>query len=336
MKKLLRLAVVVAIAMVVGRHYGLPLPAIDLPSVELPAVSLPAPFSSLAKGQGEGSEEPETAPAETAGAPVGVVSATPVAAAPQDAGQREFASRIEAGLTDVRGKIDVSGLDVGVDDGVEIYKQVLASHPEVFWTSGGCSYTYDDTGLLTLSPDYLYDASKVPAMRASYEDAAGRAVQFASGAGSDEDKAKALHDYLVENSEYSRTAIAGGQVPMVEHTAYGVLVGGEGVCDGYSRAYQDLLGRVGITSVVVESRPMYHAWNMVSLGGSWYHVDVTYDDPIIWGSNGTVVHDDEVRADFFLKSDAYMQAHEHYGWTTDLRATDTSLDAKADWKVFRG
>lgn len=54
---------------------------------------------------------------------------------------------------------------------------------------------------------------------------------------------------------------------MVEHTAYGVLVNGEGVCDGYSRAYQDLLGRVGITSVVVESRPMYHAWNMVSLGG---------------------------------------------------------------------
>ena len=335
MKKVLRLVAIVAIAWAVWQH-GLPLPAFELPSIP---VSLPfsLPFSSLTpEGRGEGAEQPESAPAETAGAPVGVVSATPAAAASQDEGQREFADRLERGLSDVSATIDVSGLGVGVEDGVEAYKQVLARHPEMFWTSGGCSYTYDDTGLLTLSPDYLYDASSVPAMRASYEDAAERAVRFAGGAGSDADKAKALHDYLVENSEYSRTAIAGGEVAMVEHTAYGALVNGESVCDGYARAYQDLLGRVGITSVVVESRPMYHAWNMVSLGGSWYHVDVTYDDPIIWDASGSVVHSDDVRADYFLKSDAYMQANKHYGWTTDLKASDTSLDGKTDWKVFRG
>ena len=123
---------------------------------------------------------------------------------------------------------------------------------------------------------------------------------------------------------------------MVEHTAYGIMVNGTGVCDGYARAYADLLARMGIKSVVVESEPMNHAWNLVSVGGNWYHVDVTYDDPVIKDMTGAIVADDQVRSTYFLKSDGYFQSHDHYGWSSDIQAGDTSYDGKQDWQVYRG
>ena len=44
-----------------------------------------------------------------------------------------------------------------------------------------------------------------------------------------------------------------------------------------------------------------HMWNMVKVGGLWYHVDVTWDDPI--SSSGPML-----RYDYFLVSDSTILA----------------------------
>ena len=256
---------------------------------------------------------------------------------PRQGPEADFEARLLECLRSVGTSVDASGLGISPDDGVRLLQEVLAKHPEIFWSNGGCTYTYDSSGLLTFSPKYLYGAGEIPSMRDAYEGRVAQALDWLSGLGisDDADKAKALHDYLVQHAEYSRTQLSGGEVPMVEHTAYGIMANGTGVCDGYARAYQDLLARSGIPSVVIQSEAMNHAWNLVSVGGTWRHVDVTFDDPVIRDPAGTIVPDDEVRATYFLKSDAYMQAHGHYGWTSDVQATDASLDAKDDWRVFR-
>jgi len=82
-----------------------------------------------------------------------------------------------------------------------------------------------------------------------------------------------LHDALVKRVTYNDAAYA--------HNAYGALVNGVAVCEGYSEALQILLHRAGIPSFqaygYANGGP--HAWNYVQLDGAWYHTDPTWNDP---------------------------------------------------------
>lgn len=64
------------------------------------------------------------------------------------------------------------------------------------------------------------------------------------------------------------------------HNAYGALVDGKAVCDGYTKAFQYLLQRVGIQSFMVTGigNGVKHAWNIVRIDGKYYNVDLTWDD----------------------------------------------------------
>ncbi len=75
---------------------------------------------------------------------------------------------------------------------------------------------------------------------------------------------------------------------MTIHAARGVLLDGTGVCESYALAYQMLLGEIGIPSIytVGYARGELHAWNLVQLGGDWYHIDATWDDPVGGGNEG--------------------------------------------------
>ena len=61
--------------------------------------------------------------------------------------------------------------------------------------------------------------------------------------------------------------------------------------------------RIPCRFVVGSSDGVGHGWNMVKLNNKWYHVDVTYDDPIINGSNKNKTP----RYTYFLKSSSVMK-----------------------------
>lgn len=64
-------------------------------------------------------------------------------------------------------------------------------------------------------------------------------------------------------------------------TAYSCIVNGKAQCAGYADAFLQTAKACGL-----EARYVYnttHAWNLVKLDGDWYHVDVTWEDPV--GSN---------------------------------------------------
>ena len=54
----------------------------------------------------------------------------------------------------------------------------------------------------------------------------------------------------------------------------------KGVCQAYSLAYAAVLKELGLEYSYVESDDLNHIWNLVKVDGLWYHVDVTWDDPI--------------------------------------------------------
>lgn len=116
---------------------------------------------------------------------------------------------------------------------------------------------------------------------------------------SDFEKELALHDYLVKNCKYSQNVSqpVGSDI----YRAYGALVNGDAVCNGYAEALQLLFACVGIESrfVVGTADGVDHAWNLVQLDGVWYHVDSTWNDPLP-DQEGVTIHS------FFNVTDTIM------------------------------
>ena len=119
-------------------------------------------------------------------------------------------------------------------------------------------------GLETMNPlsdavtvtDVISDEDK----ETIYEAAVDKALREALGKNKGKDmtelqKALALHDWLVMNCQYDVTTSRPNA-----HTAYGAIVEGYAVCDGYANAYNDLLGRVGVTATYVLGRKNRYIW----------------------------------------------------------------------------
>lgn len=87
------------------------------------------------------------------------------------------------------------------------------------------------------------------------------------------EKLRALHDSLVNHSRYNEDG--GGNVR-------DILCAGSGSCEAYSAALCLMLEMVGIPSrLVTGAADGPHAWNLVKLDDQWYHVDATWNDPVI-------------------------------------------------------
>lgn len=85
--------------------------------------------------------------------------------------------------------------------------------------------------------------------------------------------------------------------------AYGPLVQNLGICTGFAEAFQLFMDKMGVEGRLIRGvagtgDDMHeHSWNLVELGGRWYHVDVTCG-----------IDSAEVCVQKFMKTDAEMLA----------------------------
>jgi len=93
-------------------------------------------------------------------------------------------------------------------------------------------------------------------------------------------KEEVIHDYLLDHLQYDYKEFSYGTPTKTRpYDVYGALIEQYAVCDGYAHAMQ-LLGRLaGLDMIYIDghaSEP--HAWNVIKLNGSYYHVDATWND----------------------------------------------------------
>ncbi|MCD3216000.1 transglutaminase, partial [Clostridium botulinum C] len=101
-------------------------------------------------------------------------------------------------------------------------------------------------------------------------------------------KELALHDYVVKHADYNMEGLNKRPADLEDHSAYGVLVLGKGVCESYSKAMHLLLNEAGIECKYATGYKKNrdgrqgggHAWNIVKLDNEWYNLDATWDDPV--------------------------------------------------------
>lgn len=93
------------------------------------------------------------------------------------------------------------------------------------------------------------------------------------------EKIKIIHDYIIDNAEYDKLKYENkNDTTYKSNTAYGVLIQGYGTCNGYADAMAIFLDKLNIINYKISNSE--HIWNLVYLDGKWYHLDLTWDDPI--------------------------------------------------------
>ena len=139
----------------------------------------------------------------------------------------------------------------------------------------------------------------------------------------DLDKLLLAHDYIINNCAYYLEGDYYGDG--YSYNAYGILVNRKGVCQGLSYAYPCILKALGYGMENVRqirSDELKHMWNFVKFGDSWYHVDLTWDDPLYAVSGGQ-----------YDMTNESLQ-HEHHGYFLMSDATNTKKRAAKGYTEF--
>lgn len=100
---------------------------------------------------------------------------------------------------------------------------------------------------------------------------------------------KIIHDYIINNSKYDKLRADKNIIKYSSNTAYGVLFEGYGICSGYADAMALFLNYYGIPNYKISSEN--HVWNAVFLDGKWYHLDLTWDDPMLESGEDVIIYD---------------------------------------------
>ena len=172
-----------------------------------------------------------------------------------------------------------AGLEAGLDESHvdKIFQCVLSDHPELFYVEG-YSYTKYSRGKklnsIEFSGSYNMDVETALKRR---EEIAAAVDTLLSGIREDADdyeKVKYVYETLIRNTDYDLNAADNQNI-------YSVFVHHLSVCQGYAKATQYLLNRLGVECTLVLGTVETgegHAWNLVKVDGDYYYVDTTWGD----------------------------------------------------------
>lgn len=109
------------------------------------------------------------------------------------------------------------------------------------------------------------------------------------------DKIKAFHDYIVnttiydeQRSEEIKNNIFNNNV-FNSHKASGVLENHIALCSGYTDVMAVFLNRMKINNFKISNND--HIWNAIYLDNAWYHLDLTWDDPVTNTGENVLLYD---------------------------------------------
>lgn len=134
----------------------------------------------------------------------------------------------------------------------------------------------------------------------------------------DTQKIKAVHDYIIHHTVYdqarAKTVIdrTSTDFKHPSNLALGPLVNGKAICGGYADTMALFLDKMNIKNYKVASTS--HIWNLVYIDGTWKHLDLTWDDPVVNTGENVLLYD------YFLISYEQLknQNNAQHNFNTDI------------------
>lgn len=193
---------------------------------------------------------------------------------------RQAYDRIVAAVEDLDSSVSFSGLSVSKNDLLRVLQYYCDDYPHHFYLDDDeLLISYSGNKANSLSLKYTMSKSQIATAKSKLESAVTAMLSGIHGGMTAYERERLIYNRIIHHVVYTKSSDAS------IYTIYGALVNKKAVCDGYAHALQYLLYRAGIPCIRVtgSSKSESHVWNMVQLSGKWYHVDVTWDDPVISG-----------------------------------------------------
>ena len=179
---------------------------------------------------------------------------------------------ILTGLEELRPAFPVPRLEM--EELGQILFQLRLDHPEIFYVTGFSCRVHPAASTVEFLPQYLFDKGKIRehqrAMSARIAKLARPAMDKSEG-----EKERYIHDFICRNVRYDKLK------KPYSHEILGPLGQGVSVCEGIAKAVKALCDALGLWCIVVisENNPdkgirYRHAWNIVRIGGQYYHLDL--------------------------------------------------------------
>ena len=168
------------------------------------------------------------------------------------------------------------------------------------WSAGLSGYVQDGVYYLTLTYTVTYYTT---AEQEAELDAAVAELLASLELDGKSDYAKVydIYDWMTANVTYDYANLNDASYKL-KYTAYGALMDGTSVCQGYATLLYRLLLDAGVDCRVIvgTGNNEAHAWNIVELDGLWYNMDSTWDATYV--QNG-------LDHKYFLRCNANFEDH---------------------------
>lgn len=214
-------------------------------------------------------------------------------------------------VSNLEESVDISQFRIRKEDAELLVGEYIFYVPRYFYVGSSIGLESENGYLTTLSFTYSETAERDIEI---YREEISRLVRLSDESWTDLEIALFYHDYICSAYKYDTN--------LNIYDAFTLITEKEGVCQANALLYTELLSMCGVPVKFVSSKKMAHAWNMVQIDGEWYHVDITWDDPVN-DRYGLASHK------FFLLSDSKMTKNKHYGWMVfaeDIYCTSTKYD----------
>lgn len=189
----------------------------------------------------------------------------------------------------------------------DIYFMIRMDHPEIFYTVTFSYRYYPDSTMVELVPEYLFHKDKIREHQKAM-DARVKKLARAAAEMTEQEKQLYIHDFICQNVRYDKLK------KEYSHEIIGPLGNGVGVCEGIAKSVKILCDALGIWCMIAISEAnkekgikYRHAWNIMRIGGQYYHFDATFDN--------SLSKDEIIRYDYVNLSDKQIfRDHEPVIW----------------------
>lgn len=171
----------------------------------------------------------------------------------------------------------------------DIFFRLRLDHPAIFYVCGFSYRFTDQSDFVRLIPEYMFEKKKIKEHQKALEGRINRIVRPLLNL-SPEEKEEKIHEFILNNVTYDKLK------KQYSHEIIGPLQQGIGVCEGIAKTVKLLCDRLNLDCLIAVSEAdpergarYRHAWNLIRLGGSWYHLDATFDNSL--GRYGTMRFD---------------------------------------------
>ena len=224
-------------------------------------------------------------------------------------------------------RLIVSGERMSEADIREAVNAYIYDNPQIFWLENLFGYAYTEENTIVEFYSVL-SAEECADCISLFNKKVDEMINSLQSELSEYEREKILHDNLLSACKY-KSGVESSKDGWQYFSAYGAIVTGEAVCEGYAKAMQILLSKAGIPCFTVrgESDGVSHMWNVVELNNEWYHLDATWDDN---DKDGFIIYEY-----FNLDSDNIKRTHKINADIETIRSGEkTDIGSKARYNFF--